>query len=407
MTGFTQSSFQRAQRIATMGVSEVLEIGAKAARLRQQGHPVIILGAGEPDFTTPEHVKEAAINAIRDDVTKYTHLTGTQALREAIQHKFQRDNQLHYELDEICAATGAKQVIHNAYMASLNDGDEVILPSPYWTSYADIIAIAGGKVVTVPCSQEQGFRLTPDALEAAITPRTKWLMLNSPSNPSGAFYNAEQLNALLDVLRRHPDVWLLTDDIYEHLLYDDHTFVTSAQLAPDLKSRILTVNGVSKAYAMTGWRIGYAAGPRELIKAMATVQSQSTSSPSSISQVAAIAALTGPQTVLGERQALFQKRRDNVVDQLNRCNGIQCLLPEGAFYVFPSCHGTLGRQTPSGETIETDSDFCRYLLEHHYVAVIPGSSFGLDGHFRLSYAASDDELATACERIHKACAQLR
>src|SRR5699024_9425967 len=246
MTGFTQPPFQRAQRISTMGVSEVLEIGAKAAQLRREGHPVIVLGAGEPDFTTPEHVKEAAIKAIRENDTKYTYLLGTQALREAIQHKFQRDNHLHYEVDEICAGTGAKQVIHNAYMASLNEGDEVIIPSPYWTSYADIVAIAGGKVVAVPCTQEQGFRLTPDALEAAITPRTKWLMLNSPSNPSGAFYNAEQLDAILDVVRQHPSIWILTDDIYEHLLYDDHEFVTPAQLAPDLKSRILTVNGVSK-----------------------------------------------------------------------------------------------------------------------------------------------------------------
>ena len=407
MTGFTQPPFQRAKRISTMGVSEVLEIGAKAAQLRREGHPVIVLGAGEPDFTTPEHVKEAAIKAIRENDTKYTYLLGTQALREAIQHKFQRDNHLHYEVDEICAGTGAKQVIHNAYMASLNEGDEVIIPSPYWTSYADIVAIAGGKVVAVPCTQEQGFRLTPDALEAAITPRTKWLMLNSPSNPSGAFYNAEQLDAILDVVRQHPSIWILTDDIYEHLLYDDHEFVTPAQLAPDLKSRILTVNGVSKAYAMTGWRIGYAGGSRDLIKAMATVQSQSTSNPSSISQVAAIAALTGPQIVLSERRALFQKRRDYVVEQLNLCDGLHCLLPEGAFYVFPSCHGVLGRKTPTGETLATDSDFCRYLLEHHYVAVVPGSSFGLAGHFRLSYAASNTELETACKRIQEACAQLR
>jgi len=403
----SSSPLRRADRIARIAVSEILRIGARAAQLKREGRDVIVLGAGEPDFDTPDHVKQAAIRAIEAGETKYTLLDGTLALKQAIRNKFRRQNGLDYALDEITAGAGAKQVIHNALMATLDPGDEVIVATPYWTSYADMIAIAAGTVVPVACSEANGFRLAPADLERAITPRTRWLMLNSPSNPSGAAYGEADLRALADVLLRHPHVWILSDDIYEHLVYDGFAFRTIAQVEPQLKQRTLTVNGLSKAYAMTGWRLGYAGGPRELIAAMAVVQSQSTSNPCSVTQAAAIAALEGPQDVLAERRASFQRRRDLVVDALNAIEGLSCRRPEGAFYTYASCAGVLGRHTPAGQRLETDADFCEYLLRDHDVAVVPGSIFGLAPYFRISYATSEAQLRTAMQRIADAVAQLR
>ncbi|WP_441238124.1 pyridoxal phosphate-dependent aminotransferase [Bradyrhizobium sp. 930_D9_N1_4] len=400
------SAFRPAQRIRAIGVSEILKIGAVAQRLKREGRPVIVLGAGEPDFDTPDHAKDAAERAIRAGQTKYTILDGSVELKAAIAEKFRRENDLVYAADEITAGAGAKQVIHNAFMATLSPGDEVILAAPYWTSYADMVRIADGTPVDVLCREDNGFRLDAADLERAITPKTRWLLLNSPSNPTGAAYSAAQLRPILDVLKRHPHVWLMADDIYEHLIYDGMPFVTAAALEPSLKSRTLTVNGVSKAYAMTGWRVGYGGGPRELIAAMAVVQSQSTTNPSSVSQAAAIAALTGPQDVLVERRAAFQRRRDIVVDALNAIDGVTCRRPEGAFYTYASCAGLIGRRTPDGVTIDSDSAFCRFLLERHDVAVVPGSCFGLAPYFRLSYATSEQNLREAMMRIAKACREL-
>jgi aspartate aminotransferase len=400
------STFRPAQRIGAIGVSEILKIGAVAQRLKREGRPVIVLGAGEPDFDTPDHAKDAAMRAIRAGQTKYTILDGTVELKAAIAEKFRRENDLVYAADEITAGAGAKQVIHNAFMATLSPGDEVILAAPYWTSYADMVRIADGTPVDVLCREDNGFRLDAADLERAITPKTRWLLLNSPSNPTGAAYSAAQLRPILDVLKRHPHVWLMADDIYEHLIYDGMPFVTAAALEPSLKSRTLTVNGVSKAYAMTGWRVGYGGGPRELIAAMAVVQSQSTTNPSSVSQAAAIAALTGPQGVLIERRAAFQRRRDIVVDALNAIDGVGCRRPEGAFYTYASCAGLIGRSTPDGATIDSDVTFCRFLLERHDVAVVPGSCFGLAPYFRLSYATSEQNLREAVMRIAKACREL-
>ncbi|KIC13337.1 pyridoxal phosphate-dependent aminotransferase [Leisingera sp. ANG-Vp] len=398
--------FRRASRLDPLEVSEILTIGAKAADMKRQGAPVIILGAGEPDFDTPQHIKDAAAAAMQAGETKYTALGGTLELRQAIQAKFKRDNGLDYALDEITAGTGAKEILFDAFMASLNPGDEVIVPTPYWTSYSDIIRIAGGEPVLVPCGAETGFRLTAEKLEAAITPRTRWLLLNSPSNPAGAGYSAEDYKPLLEVLLRHPDVWLMADDMYEHITYGGFEFATPAQVEPRLKDRVLTVNGVSKAYAMTGWRLGYAGGPKDLIDAMKVVQSQSTSHPSSVSQAAAAAALNGPQEVLAERRASFQARRDLVVEALNGMEGITCPVPEGAFYTFANCAGVLGRRTPQGGVLETDADFCAYLLEHHQVAVVPGRAFGISPYFRISYATSEAELREALSRISSAVAAL-
>ena len=406
MTSPAAAGFRSARRISAIGVSEILKIGATAARMKRAGRPVIVLGAGEPDFDTPDHVKAAAEAAIRAGQTKYTTLDGTVELKQAIADKFRRENGLDYALDEITAGAGAKQVIHNAFMATLDPGDEVILAAPCWTSYIDMVLIADGKPVNVVCREDRGFRLDAADLEAAITPRTRWLLLNSPSNPTGAAYSGEQLKPILDVLKRHPHVWLIADDIYEHLIYDDMPFVTAAQLAPELKARTLTVNGVSKAYAMTGWRVGYGGGPRELIAAMAVVQSQSTTNPCSVSQAAAVAALNGPQDLLIGRREAFQKRRDLVVAGLNGIDGITCRKPEGAFYVYASCAGMIGRRTPGGETIDSDSAFCRYLLEQHDVAGVPGSCFGLAPFFRLSYAASEQDLREAIRRIANACKEL-
>jgi len=398
--------FRPASRIRSIGVSEILRIGALAHQLREEGRPIILLGAGEPDFDTPDNVKAAAERAMRMGATKYTALDGTAELKAAIATKFKRENHLNFRANEITVAAGAKQVIYNAMVATLDEGDEVILAAPYWTSYADIVRIAGGRPVIAVGREDDDFRLQPCDLEMAISERTRWLLLNSPSNPSGTTYSAEQMSPLLDILKRHPKVWLLADDIYEHLLYDGQPFVTPAQIAPSLRGRTLTVNGVSKAYAMTGWRIGYGAGPAELIAAMATVQSQSTSNPSSISQAAAVEALTGPQDVLAARRQVFRCRRDLVVEQLEQIDGIACRRPQGAFYTFASCAGLIGRKTPAGQTIDDDIRFCKYLLEQHDVAVVPGSCFGLAPYFRISYATSEHNLEEACRRIARGCEAL-
>ncbi|WP_424983214.1 pyridoxal phosphate-dependent aminotransferase [Maritalea sp. S77] len=398
--------FFRANRIAKLSVSEIIKISTRARELRAEGHPVIILGAGEPDFDTPDHVKQAGIAAIEAGQTKYTPLDGTPELKKAICDKLARENGLNYQPANISVSAGAKQVLFNAFMATINPGDEVIIPTPFWTTYADIVEVCGGVPVLVQCPGEKGFRLQPDQLEAAITPKTKWLMLNSPSNPSGAAYSADELMPLLNVLKRNPHVWLVSDDIYEHITYDDFKFVTPAQLAPELQSRILLVNGVSKSHAMTGWRIGFGAGPVELIKAMAVMQSQSTSCASSVSQAAAIEALNGDNSFLEERRLSFQERRDLVVAGLNDIQGVTCRVPEGAFYTFASCEGLIGKKTPSGKTIESDSDFCRYILEESHVAIVPGSAFGLSPYFRISYAAAKTELVEAISRIQKAASAL-
>ncbi|MDK4701755.1 pyridoxal phosphate-dependent aminotransferase [Rhizobium sp. CNPSo 4062] len=406
-TKIEESGFKPASRIASIGVSTILQIGARAGAMKRDGLPVIILGAGEPDFDTPDNVKEAAKAAIDRGETKYTALDGTPELKKAIAGKFKRENGVDYALDEITVATGAKQILFNAFMASINPGDEVIIPTPYWTSYSDIVEICGGVPVLIPCDAKAGFRLKADQLEKAITPKTRWLLLNSPSNPSGAAYSEADYRPLIEVLQRHPHVWLMVDDMYEHIVYEGFEFTTPVAIEPSLKSRTLTVNGVSKAYAMTGWRIGYAGGPKALIKAMAVIQSQATSCPSSVSQAAAVAALNGPQDFLEGRKASFQRRRDLVVGRLNAIEGLDCLMPEGAFYTFSGCAGVLGTTTPSGKMIETDADFCVYLLDEAHVAVVPGSAFGLSSYFRISYATSEADLVEALDRIERACAVLR
>ncbi len=402
-----KAGFAPADRIAAIDVSEIVAIGARAAAMKRSGLPVIILGAGEPDFDTPDHIKQAACDAIMAGATKYTALDGTPELKAAIRAKFARENGIDYGLDEITVATGAKQILFNAMMASLNQGDEVIIPVPCWTSYIDIVKIAGGTPVIVETAADDGFKLTAPALKAAITPRTKWVLLNSPSNPTGAAYSETDYLPLLNLLLDHPHVWLLVDDMYEHIVYDDFRFVTPAQLEPRLKDRTLTVNGVSKAYAMTGWRIGYAGGPKALIKAMAVVQSQATSCPSSVSQAASVAALNGPQDFLVPRRDSFRRRRDLVVDALNAIPGIACRRPEGAFYTYADCGGLLGRRTPEGQRLETDRDLCAWLLETAHVAVVPGAAFLASPCFRISYATSEAELTEAMARITAACATLR
>ncbi len=406
-TKIEEAGFRPASRIASVGVSKILQIGAKAAAMKRDGFPVIILGAGEPDFDTPDNVKEAAKAAIDAGETKYTALDGTPALKKAVAEKFRRENGVDYALDEVTVATGAKQILFNAFMATLDAGDEVIIPTPYWTSYSDIVEVCGGTPVLIPCDAAAGFRLQAEQLEAAITPRTRWVLLNSPSNPSGAAYSAKDYQPLIDVLLRHPHVWLMVDDMYEHIVYEGFDFVTPVALEHRLKERTLTINGVSKAYAMTGWRIGYAGGPKPLIKAMAVIQSQATSCPSSVSQAAAVEALNGPQTFLKERQESFQRRRDLVVRRLNEIDGLECRTPEGAFYTFSGCAGVLGKTTPKGKTIEADHDFTDYLLEDAHVAVVPGSAFGLSPFFRISYATSHAELVEALDRIERACKALK
>jgi aspartate aminotransferase len=395
-----------ADRLQRVKPSPTIAVSMKAAELKAAGKDVIGLGAGEPDFDTPQNIKDAAKRAIDAGDTKYTAVDGTPALKKAIVAKFERENGLKYAANQITVGTGGKQVLYNALMATVNPGDEVIVPAPYWVSYPDMVILAEGTPVEVACSENQNFKLTPEALEAAITPKTKWVILNSPSNPTGAAYSAAELKALADVLLRHPQVWIMTDDMYEHLLFDDCKFATIAQVEPKLYDRTLTVNGVSKAYCMTGWRIGYAGGPAPLIKAMQAIQSQSTSNPSSISQAAATEALNGPNGFIAEHNKAFVERRNMVVAMLNEAKGLRCPMPDGAFYVFPSCAGTIGKKTPDGKTIQTDTDFVTYLLESVGVAVVQGSAFGLAPYFRISYATSSEVLREACTRIQKACAAL-
>lgn len=400
------SQFRPASRLAQIGVSEILKITGLANDLKREGRDIIVLGTGEPDFDTPDYVKEAAKRAMDIGATKYTALDGTPELKAAIRAKFKRDNGLDFAQDEITVSTGAKQILFNAIAATLEVGDEVIIPTPYWVTYTDVVLIMGGKPVLVPCQESNGFRLAAEDLARAITPRTRWVILNSPSNPSGAAYSEADYRPILDVLIKHPHVWLMSDDIYEHIIYDNFRFVTPAALEPSLRSRTLTINGVSKAYAMTGWRIGYAGGPSALISAMAVVQSQSTSCPSSISQAAAVAALNGPAEIMRERCRSFQVRRDLVAAALNRIEGITCRVPEGAFYTFAGCGGLIGRNTPCGERISSDADFAAYLLRSVGVALVPGSAFGLAPYFRISYATSVSELEEACRRIVLATSRL-
>jgi len=400
------SSLQSAS-LARVKPSATLAVTAQARELKRQGRDVIGLGAGEPDFDTPDNIKAAAIEAIHRGETKYTDADGMPELKAAIVAKFARENGLTYETNQIHVASGGKPVIYNAFVATLNPGDEVIVPAPYWVSYPDMVLLAGGEPVTVIGEEADGFKLRPEVLDAAITPRTKWLILNSPSNPTGAAYTRAELEALAVVLRKHPQVWILTDDMYEHLVYGGFDYVTIAQVAPDLYDRTLTCNGVSKAYAMTGWRIGYAGGPKPLIDLMRKVASQTTSNPSSISQWAAVEALNGPQDFLAERSAAFEKRRDLVVSMLNQATGIRCPTPEGAFYVYPSIEGLIGKTTEAGVVITDDEVFTAELLNAEGVAVVQGAAFGLSPYFRISYATSEAVLEEGCRRIQKFCASLK
>ncbi len=396
-----------AKRLSVIKPSPTIAVTTKAAELKAAGRDIIGLGAGEPDFDTPDFIKEAATAAMKKGDTRYTAVDGTPALKDAIVEKFKRENGLEYKRENITVGTGGKQVLYNALMASLNPGDEVIIPAPYWVSYPDMTFLAEGIPVFVKCPESNGYKQKAEDLEKANTPKTKWLILNSPSNPTGAAYTRDELKALTDVLLKHPHVWVMTDDIYEHLTYDGFKFFTPAQVEPKLIDRTLTVNGVSKAYAMTGWRIGYAAGPKELIKAMAVIQSQSTSNPSSISQAGAVAALNGDQSFLQGWKDVYQKRRDLVVGMLNKVEGVTCPKPEGAFYVYASCAGCIGMETPDGKIIENDTDFVSYLLESVGVACVQGEAFGLSPYFRISYATSDKALEDACARIQKACGALK
>jgi len=395
-----------ANRLGRIKPSPTIAMNTKASDLKRAGHDVIGLAAGEPDFDTPDHIKQAAVDALAQGETKYPPPAGIPELREAIACKFKRKNGLDYSIDEICVTVGGKQVIFNAMMATLCAGDEVIVPAPYWVSYTDIVLLCDGEPVVVPCGPDSGFKITPEQLDAAITPKTKWLMLNSPSNPSGAAYSADDLKALAEVLKKHPHVWILTDDVYEHIIYDDFQFVTIAQVAPELKDRTLTLNACSKAYSMTGWRVGYAGGPLALIKAMNMVQSQACTGTSIISQWASVAALEGDQGFLKDWVDIFQSRRDMVVSMLNQATGLQCATPEGAFYVYPSVEGCLGKKTPDGKVIENDEDFVLYVLESEGVGIVQGAAFGYEPFFRLSYAAATDVVEDACARIQRACANL-
>ncbi|GLK81416.1 pyridoxal phosphate-dependent aminotransferase [Methylopila turkensis] len=398
---FLADALSRVKPSATIAVSQ------KARELKAQGRDVIGLGAGEPDFDTPQNIKDAAIDAIRRGETKYPPVAGIPPLREAIAQKFKRENGLDYKASQTLVGTGGKQILYNAFVATLNPGDEVVIPAPYWVSYPEMVAINGGTPVLLPTTLEQGFKVQPEALDAAITPKTKWVLLNSPSNPSGAAYSRAEIKALTDVLLRHPHVWILTDDMYEHLVFGGFEFTTPAQVEPALYERTLTMNGVSKAYCMTGWRIGYAAGPDSLIKAMEMVQGQQTSGACTIAQWAALEALAGPQNFLPGFRVAFERRRDLVVSMLNQANGLNCPTPEGAFYVYPSCAGAIGRTAPSGKVIATDEDFVSELLEAEGVAVVHGSAFGLGPNFRISYATADETLEEACSRIQRFCGSLR
>jgi aspartate aminotransferase len=397
-----------ADRIARIKPSATIAVTDKARALKAAGRNVIGLGAGEPDFDTPENIKEAAIKAIRDGkASKYTAVDGIPELKAAIARKFKRENELAYKPSQIIVGTGGKQVLYNALIATINPGDEVIIPAPYWVSYPDMVLLAGGEPVAVPTTMESGFKLKPEALERAITPKTKWIIFNSPSNPTGAAYTRAELKAVTDVLVRHPHVHVMADDMYEHLVYDDFQFFSPAQLEPQLYERTLTVNGVSKAYCMTGWRIGYAGGPESLIKAMAMIQSQSTSNPTAVAQWAAVEALDGPQDFIPKHNKIFKERRDLCVSMLNQANGIQCPKPEGAFYVYPSCAGTIGKTAPTGKRLATDEDFVTELLEAEGVAVVQGAPFGWSPAFRISYATATSALEEACTRIQRFCGNLR
>lgn len=398
-----------ADRLSRIKPSPTVAVTAKAAELKRAGRDVIGLGAGEPDFDTPEHIKRAAVEALNQGKTKYAPPAGLPELREAIARKLKRDNGLDYGADQIAVGTGGKQTIFNALLATLNPGDEVIIPAPFWVSYTDIALLAEGVPVVVETKEENGFKLTPAELEAAITPKTKWLMLNSPNNPTGSGYRAADLKALADVLLKpeHAHVHVMTDDMYEFIVYDDFEFKTIAQVAPDLYARTLTLNGLSKAYCMTGWRIGYAAGDAALIKAMTMLNSQSTTSPTTFVQWASIAALDGDHSFIERNNAVFRERRDLVVSMLNQAAGLSCRVPEGAFYVYPSCAGTIGKKTPDGAVIESDEDFVTYLLDSENVAAVHGAAFGLSPYFRISYATATEALEEACQRIQRACAALR
>jgi aspartate aminotransferase len=402
----TMSELRAAKRVGRVSTSPSAMASQRARELRAAGQDVIALSSGEPDFPSPPHVVEAADAAMRAGQTKYTTMSGTAELKAAIVEKFRRENGLACAIDEIMVSAGAKQVIFNAIMATVDAGDEVIIPAPFWIAYEQIVEFAGGTPRVVRCGEESGFRIDAATLERHITPATKWLVLNSPSNPSGAVYSSQDLAALAEVLLRHPHVWVLTDDIYEHIVFDGRRAATIAAVEPGLKDRVLTVNGVSKTYAMTGFRIGYGAGPKALLQEMLKVQSQSTSGPSSVGQAAAVAALTGPQHFVAERAAAFQERRDLVVSMLNQTRGITCRSPEGAFYVYPSCAGLIGKRTPDGKVIETDRDFVMHLMDAHGVATVHGEAYGLSPHFRISIAASLEDIRRGCERIQRAANDL-
>lgn len=388
--------------------SPTIAVTDKARALKAAGRNVIGLGAGEPDFDTPDNIKQAAIKAIESGrAAKYTNVDGIPELKEAVAAKFKRDNELEYKPGQITIGTGGKQVLYNAFMATLNPGDEVIIPAPYWVSYPDMVLLAGGTPVAVECTMTSGFKMTAAQLERAITPKTKWVLLNSPSNPTGAAYSRTDLKALAEVLLRHPHVHVMTDDMYEHLVYDEFVFTTPAQVEPSLYERTLTINGCSKAYCMTGWRIGFAGGPQPLIKAMAMIQSQSTSNPTAVSQWAAVEALNGPQDFIAKHNNIFKERRDLVVSMLNQANGIKCPMPQGAFYVYPSCAGAIGKTAPSGKKLAGDEDFVTELLEAEGVAVVQGSAFGVGPAFRISYATKTEDLEEACTRIQRFCGSLR
>lgn len=395
-----------AKRLSVIKPSPTIAVSQKARDLQAEGRDIISLGAGEPDFDTPQHIIDAAKKALDEGMTRYTAVNGVPELLDAISAKFKRDNDLDYGRDEIHVSCGGKPVIFNAMMASLNPGDEVIVPAPYWVSYPDIAVLFGGVPVIVDCPKESNFKLTPEQLEAAITPKTKWLIMNSPSNPTGSSYTEADLKALGDVLKKHEHVWIFTDDIYEHLVYDDFKFKTIAQVNPELKSRTLTMNGMSKAYCMTGWRVGFAGGPKEMIKAMTMVQSQSITHTAAVSQAASIAALNGSHDFIASNNAVFKERRDLVVSMLNQASGLSCATPEGAFYVYPSCEGLIGKKAPSGKVIENDEDFVTELLEAEGVAAVHGEAFGLSPHFRISYATATDVLEDACQRIQRFCGSL-
>ena len=395
-----------AERMSLIKPSPTMAVTKMAAEMKAAGQDIIGLGAGEPDFDTPDHIKNAAIEAIKNGETKYTAVDGTPALKKAIAKKFYKDNSIKYNIDEIIVSVGGKQVLYNALMSSINPGDEVIIPSPFWVSYPDMVSLAGGVPIIVEGKEKNNFKIQPEDIRDKISTKTKWIIINSPSNPTGSSYSAEELRDIGNLLLEYENIFVMSDDIYEKIIYDDFKFFSLAEVVPELKDRILTVNGVSKAYAMTGWRIGYAGGPKHLITAMSKLQSQSTSNPSSISQAAALAALEGPEEFLLERNERFKTRRNMVVKMLNECNGLSCIKPSGAFYVYPSCSGIIGKSSKEGKLIENSIDFSAYLLESVGVAVVPGSAFGADPFFRISYATSDSILEEACNRIKKACEQL-